>query len=319
MNDNYSEEPLKIFSLNGNVPLAKKIAKVFGCELGECSIKNFSDGEIAISIEESVRGVNTYLIQSTNKPVNDYYMELLIMIDAMRRASAKTINVVLPYYAYARQDRTSKPHEPITAKLIANLLVEAGVTRVLTLDLHTVQVQGFFDIPVDNLFTIPLFARYYLDKGMCGDEYVVVSPKNSGIQRSRSLAEYLETTLAIVDQGENPEDEGYVIGDVQGKTCIMVDDILNTGETFAQAAELLLHSGAKGVYACASHALFNSHSKEVLEEAPIKDICVTDSCLTEEAKHPRQTTYITCSELIGEALKRIHDNTPVSPLFRLQK
>lgn len=319
MNDNYSEEPLKIFSLNGNVPLAEKIADVFGCELGKCSIKQFSDGEIAISIEESVRGVHTYLIQSTNKPVNDYYMELLIMIDAMRRASAKTINVVLPYYAYARQDRTSKPHEPITAKLIANMLVEAGVTRVLTLDLHTVQVQGFFDVPVDNLFTIPLFARYYLDKGMNGDDYVVVSPKNSGIQRSRSLAEYLETTLAIVDQGETPEEEGYVIGDVQGRNCIMVDDILNTGETFAKAAELLLAAGAKSVHACASHALFNSQAKDVLEAAPIEDICVTDSCLTDDNLHPRQTTYITCSELIGEALKRIHDNTPMSPLFRLQK
>ncbi|MDN6504430.1 MAG: ribose-phosphate diphosphokinase, partial [Tetragenococcus halophilus] len=233
------DESLKIFSLNGNIPLAKKVARVFGTELGKCSIKSFSDGEISISIEESVRGVDTFIIQATNRPVNDYYMELLIMIDAMKRASAKTINVVLPYYAYARQDRTANPHEPITAKLIANLIVEAGATRVLTLDLHTVQVQGFFDIPVDNLFTMPLFAQYYREKGMTDDDYVVVSPKNSGVQRARSLAEYLGTTIAIVDQGETEADEGYVIGDVQDKNCILVDDILNTGKTLANAADLL--------------------------------------------------------------------------------
>lgn len=319
MNENHTEEALKIFSLDGNVSLAQKIADVFGCQLGKSAIKTFSDGEIAINIEESVRGIDTYLIQSTNTPVNDYYMALLIMIDAMKRASAKTINVILPYYAYARQDRTSRPHEPITAKLIANLLVEAGATRVLTLDLHTVQVQGFFDIPVDNLFTTPLFARYYLDRGMQGDEYVVVSPKNSGVQRSRGLAEYLGTTLAIVDQDDDAQDDGYVIGDVEGKTCIMVDDILNTGHTFAKAARLLKEAGAKEVHACASHALFNADAKEVLENAPIEDICVTDSCLTEDTRHPKQATYITCSELIGEAMKRIHENTPMSPLFRLEK
>ena len=309
------DESLKIFSLNGNIPLAKKVARVFGTELGECSIKSFSDGEISISIEESVRGVDTFIIQATNRPVNDYYMELLIMIDAMKRASAKTINVVLPYYAYARQDRTANPHEPITAKLIANLIVEAGATRVLTLDLHTVQVQGFFDIPVDNLFTMPLFAQYYREKGMMDDDYVVVSPKNSGVQRARSLAEYLDTTIAIVDQGETEADEGYVIGDVQGKNCILVDDILNTGKTLANAAELLKANGANKVYACASHALFSDGAKEVLEQSEILDICVTDSCLTEKEQQPQNASYITCSKLLGEGVKRIHENTPMSPLF----
>lgn len=309
------DESLKIFSLNGNIPLAKKVARVFGTELGECSIKSFSDGEISISIEESVRGVDTFIIQATNRPVNDYYMELLIMIDAMKRASAKTINVVLPYYAYARQDRTANPHEPITAKLIANLIVEAGATRVLTLDLHTVQVQGFFDIPVDNLFTMPLFAQYYREKGMMDDDYVVVSPKNSGVQRARSLAEYLDTTIAIVDQGETEADEGYVIGDVQDKSCILVDDILNTGKTLANAAELLKANGANKVYACASHALFSDGAKEVLEQSEILDICVTDSCLTEKEQQPQNASYITCSKLLGEGVKRIHENTPMSPLF----
>ena len=319
MVEKYEDESLKIFSLNGNVPLAEKIAKEFGSKLGKCAIKQFSDGEIAISIEESVRGSHIYLIQSTNEPVNDYYMELLIMIDAMKRASAKTINVVLPYYAYARQDRTARPHEPITAKLIANMLVEAGATRVLTLDLHAVQVQGFFDIPVDNLFTIPLFARYYKDKQMEGDDYVVVSPKNSGVGRARSLSEYLNTTLAIVDQDESLEDDGYVIGDVAGKKCILVDDILNTGATFAKAAVLLKEAGAKEVYICASHALFSATAKENLDNAPIEDVCVTDSCLTDESRHPEKVTYITCSELMGEAVRRIHENTAMSPLFRLDE
>ncbi|EOT39907.1 ribose-phosphate diphosphokinase [Enterococcus columbae] len=308
---------LKIFSLNGNQPLAEKIAKAFGQELGKCVVRQFSDGEIAINIEESVRGVDTFIIQSTNQPVNDYYWELLIMIDAMKRASAKTINVVLPYYAYARQDRTAKPHEPITAKLIANMLTKAGATRVLTLDLHTVQVQGFFDIPVDNLFTIPLFAKHYLSLEMSGDDYVVVSPKNSGVQRARSLAEYLGSTLAIVDQSSEYEAGGYVIGDVKGKKCIMVDDILNTGQTFVKASELLLAEGAVEIYACASHALLSQGASDCLSQSAIKDICVTDSCYVDESRQPKQLTYITCADLMGEALRRIHENTPMSPLFRL--
>lgn len=316
---NYEEKPLKIFSLNGNRPLAEKIAAVFGTKLGECSIKQFSDGEISISIEESVRGVHVYLIQATNQPVNDYYMELLIMIDALKRASAKTINVVLPYYAYARQDRTAKPHEPITAKLIANMLQEAGATRVLTLDLHTVQVQGFFDIPVDNLFTMPLFAKYYRDLNMVGDDYVVVSPKNSGVQRARSLGEYLNTTLAIVDQEESDPNGGYVIGDVTGKTCIMVDDILNTGGTMVNAARFLKEAGAKEVYACASHALLSPPAKELIENSDIKSLCVTDSCLTDESRQPNNMVYITCAELMGAAVKVIHENKPMSPLFKLEE
>lgn len=319
MGEQYQDQSLKIFSLNGNEPLAEKIAAVFGTKLGQCAIKQFSDGEISISIEESVRGAHVYLIQATNQPVNDYYMELLIMIDAMKRASAKTINVVLPYYGYARQDRTARPHEPITAKLIANMLQEAGATRILTLDLHTVQVQGFFDIPVDNLFTMPLFAKYYREKKMYGDDFVVVSPKNSGVNRTRSLAEYLNTTLAIVDQEESDENGGYVIGDVTGKTCIMVDDILNTGNTFKVAAKLLKEAGAKEVYACASHALLSPPAKENLESAGITNICVTDSCLTDPSRHPNNLTYITCGELMGEAVKRIHENTPMSPLFRLEE
>ena len=226
----------------------------------------------------------------------------------------------MPYYGYARQDRTAKPHEPITAKLIANLLSDAGATRVLTLDLHTVQVQGFFDIPVDNLFTMPLFAHYYRRRGMVGDDYVVVSPKNSGVQRARSLAEYLDTAIAIVDVAEegNPE-SGYVIGDVEGRCCIMVDDILNTGEVFSNASKTLKKAGAKEVVACASHGLLSPPAKENLDAADIKDICITDSVLTDPERHPEKLSIISCSVLMGEAVKRIHQNESVSPLFTMEQ
>lgn len=314
-----TRDKFKVFSLNGNQPLAEKIVEVCGVTLGKSTVKQFSDGEIAINIEETVRGYDVYLIQSTNDPVNDNYMELLIMIDAMKRASARTINVVLPYYGYARQDRTARPHEPITAKLIANLLTDAGATRVLTLDLHTVQVQGFFDIQVDNLFTMPLFAHYYRKRGMVGDDYVVISPKNSGVSRARSLAEYLDTTIAIVDEVEegNPE-TGYVIGDVKGKTCIMVDDILNTGEVFVTASKTLVQEGAKEVVCCASHGLLSPPAKANLDNTEIKDICITDSVSVSEDRHPEKLSVISCAELLGEALKRIHSNQSVSPLFTME-
>jgi len=245
---------------------------------------------------------------------------LLIMIDALKRASAKTINVVLPYYGYARQDRTAKPREPITAKLVANLLEEAGATRLLTLDLHTVQVQGFFDIPVDNLFTMPLFAHHYRQQQLTGEEIVVVSPKNSGVQRARSLSEYLDATLAIIDQDEvDGVRSGYVIGEVKGKTCILVDDILNSGSTMATAAEILKENGAKCIYACASHGLLSKGAKAILDASPIEQICVTDSVFISEERKPVALNIVSCGELMGEAVKRIHENTPMSPLFRLEE
>lgn len=320
MTHTYKDETLRIFSLNANRPLAEKIAEVIGTELGKSTSRQFSDGEIQVNIDESIRGDHVYLIQSTNLPVNDHLMELLIMIDALKRASAKTINVVLPYYGYARQDRTAKPREPITAKLVANMLEEAGATRVLTLDLHTVQVQGFFDIPVDNLFTMPLFAHHYRDAGLVGEDIVVVSPKNSGVQRARSLSEYLDATLAIIDQEEiDGIRSGYVIGNIEGKTCILVDDILNTGETIVTAAKILEDHGAKRIFACASHGLLAKNAKELLDQSPIEQICVTDSVFLADDHKPNALNVVSCAELMGEAVKRIHENTPMSPLFRLEK
>lgn len=320
MTQKYEDSTLRIFSLNANRPLAEKIAKVVGTKLGESTVRQFSDGEIQINIEESIRGDHVYVVQSTNLPVNDHLLELLIMIDALKRASAKTINVVLPYYGYARQDRTAKPREPITAKLVANMLEEAGATRVLTLDLHTVQVQGFFDIPVDNLFTMPLFAHHYREQKLVGENIVVVSPKNSGVQRARSLSEYLDSTLAIVDQEEvDGERSGYVIGNVQGKTCILVDDILNTGDTLITAAKILKEQGAKTILACASHGLFAKGAKEKLDASDIDQICVTDSVFISDDRKPECVKIVSCGELMGEAVKRIHENTPMSPLFHLEE
>ena len=307
---------LKLFSLSSNPEIAEKIAEASGLPLGKVSSRQFSDGEIMINIEESVRGDDIYIIQSTSNPVNDYLWELLIMIDACKRASANSVNVVMPYFGYARQDRIAASREPITAKLIANMLVKAGVNRILTLDLHAVQVQGFFDIPVDNLFTMPLFAEYYNEKGFTGSDIVVVSPKNSGVKRARGLAEYLDAPIAIIDyaQDDAEREEGYIIGEVEGKTAIIVDDILNTGKTFAEAAKILERAGVKDIYAVASHGLFGGRAAEILNVAPIKEILVTDSVATKE-KVPTNVKYISASKLIANAITRIFERQPLSPLF----
>lgn len=304
--------PMKIFSLTANLPLAEKISEYIGVPLGKMSSNTFSDGEIQINVEESVRGTEVYVIQSTNNSVNDHWMELLIMVDALKRASAKSINIVMPYYGYARQDRTAKPREPITAKLVANMLVKAGADRLLTLDLHTVQLQGFFDVPVDNLFTEPLFANDYLARGLCGDKVVVVAPKNSGVKKARTLAGYLDSPLAIVDDRKEAE---QVIGDVAGKTCIMIDDILSLGHTLTKAAHVLDRAGAKEIYACVSHGLFAGNAIALVNEAPFKELLITDSVYVEHPELIERLKFCTCSELMGEGIKRIHEKLPMSPLF----
>ncbi|MBZ2115639.1 ribose-phosphate diphosphokinase [Streptococcus gordonii] len=317
MND---KKNMKLFSLNSNHAIAEKIAKAAGVPLGKLSSRQFSDGEIQVNIEESVRGFDVFIIQSTSFPVNNHLMELLIMVDACNRASANSVNVVIPYFGYARQDRTAAPREPITAKLVANMLVKAGVNRVLTLDLHAVQVQGFFDIPVDNLYTVPLFAKHYCDKGLSGDDVVVVSPKNSGVKRARSLAEHLDAPIAIIDyaQDDAHRNEGYIIGEVAGKKAILIDDILNTGRTFTEAAKIVDREGATEIYAVSSHGLFVDGATEKLDAVPIKEILVTDSVDTKE-KTPKNIQYITASELIADAIVRIQERKPVSPLFAYNK
>lgn len=313
----YQDPKLLLFSLSSNQELAQKISEKTGVHLGKLTTKQFADGEVYVELGESVRNRDVYIIQSTSFPVNDHLWELLITIDACRRASAHSVNVVVPYFGYARQDRTANPHEPITAKLVANMLVKAGISRILTLDIHAVQVQGFFDVPVDNLFTIPLFADYYKEKGLVGDEVVVVAPKNSGIKRARSLASILNAPLAIVDyngKDERNRENGYLIGNVDGKKTILVDDILTEGITFCNAATVLKNSGASEIYACSSHGLFLPGSSERLNDSPIKEILITDS-VNSKNSIPDSIKFLSCSSLIADAIIRIHEGRPVSPLF----
>lgn len=276
----YSDSKLKIFALSSNRPLAEKIADEVGVELGDINISQFADGEIKVNIDESIRGDHVYLVQSTSYPVNDHLMELLIAIDALRRASAKTINVVIPYYGYARQDRKAQPREPITAKLVANMLVQAGVDRLVTLDLHAAQIQGFFDIPMDHLLGAPLLANYFIDNHLEGDDVVVVSPDHGGVTRARKLAEFLKSPIAIIDKRRpkaNVAEIMNIVGEVQGKTCVIIDDMIDTAGTITLAADALMEKGAKDIYVCCTHPVLSGPAISRLEASPIKKVIITDS------------------------------------------
>ncbi|WP_125546614.1 ribose-phosphate diphosphokinase [Levilactobacillus lindianensis] len=314
----YFDPKLKIFALNSNKPLAEKIASEVGVELGKTSVDRFSDGEIRINIEQSVRGCHVYVIQSTSAPVNDNLMELLIMIDALRRASAATINVVIPYYGYARQDRKARSREPITAKLVANMLQTAGVTRVLALDLHAAQIQGFFDVPVDHLMGAPLLADYFLTNGLDKDA-VVVSPDHGGVTRARALAEFLKAPIAIIDKRRpraNVAEIMNIIGDVKGKRCIMIDDMIDTAGTITLGSRALMEAGATEVYASCTHPVLSGPAIERIEKSPIKKLVVTDSIQLTADKQIDKIQQISVGPLIGQAIKRINENRPVSPLFK---
>ena len=318
MGKHYKDPKLKIFSLSSNRPLAEKIAEAVGLELGKISISRFSDGEVKVNVEESIRGAHVYIVQSTSDPVNDNLMELLIMIDALRRASAKTINVVMPYYGYARQERKAQSREPITAKLVANMITIAGADRVLTLDLHAPQIQGFFDIPVDHLIGVPLLADYFLEKGLFGEDVVVVSPDHGGVVRARKLADFLKSPIAIIDKRRprpNVSEVMNIIGDVAGKKCIIIDDMIDTAGTITLAAAALLDKGADSVYACCTHAVLSGPAVERLDESDIREVIVTDSIQQPEGRHLDKLQTISVGTLVGEAIKRIHENRSVSPLF----
>ena len=319
MGKHYKDPKLKIFSLSSNRPLAEKIAEAVGLELGKISISRFSDGEVKVNVEESIRGAHVYIVQSTSDPVNDNLMELLIMIDALRRASAKTINVVMPYYGYARQERKAQSREPITAKLVANMITIAGADRVLTLDLHAPQIHGFFDIPVDHLIGVPLLADYFLEKGLFGEDVVVVSPDHGGVVRARKLADFLKSPIAIIDKRRprpNVSEVMNIIGDVAGKKCIIIDDMIDTAGTITLAAAALLDKGADSVYACCTHAVLSGPAVERLDESDIREVIVTDSIQQPEGRHLDKLQTISVGTLVGEAIKRIHENRSVSPLFQ---
>ncbi|AIM16608.1 MULTISPECIES: ribose-phosphate diphosphokinase [Neobacillus] len=317
MSNQYLDPNLKVFSLNSNMPLAREIAKVIGVELGKCSVTRFSDGEIQINIEESIRGCDVFVIQSTNQPVNENIMELLIMIDALKRASAKTINIVMPYYGYARQDRKARAREPITAKLVANLLETAGATRVLCLDLHAPQIQGFFDIPIDHLMGVPILADYFKNKELSGD-VVIVSPDHGGVTRARKMAERLKAPIAIIDKRRprpNVAEVMNIVGNIEGKIAILIDDIIDTAGTITLAANALVENGAKEVYACCTHPVLSGPAIERIQNSKIKELVVTNSISLPEEKKIEKIISLSVAPLIGEAIIRIHEEQSVSTLF----
>jgi len=314
----YSDAKLKIFTGNANPELARAIADHVGIPLGNASVIRFSDGEVRIKIDESVRGCDVFVVQPTSNPANEHLMELLIMIDALKRASAKSINVVMPYYGYARQDRKQRAREPITAKLIADLLQTAGVNRCVTMDLHAGQIQGFFNIPVDHLLGEKILADYFLQKGL--EDIVIVSPDMGGVGRARGMAERLGASIAIIDKRRpepNVAEVMNIIGKIDGKTAIMIDDMIDTAGTITLGAKALIEWGAREVYACAIHPVLSGPAMTRLEDSVIKEVVVTNSIkLTEEKQSEcSKLSVLSIAPLIGDAIIRIHEEESISTLF----
>jgi ribose-phosphate pyrophosphokinase len=309
---------VKVFSGTSNPPLAKSICDYIGIELGKCTIKAFPDGETFVKIEENVRGEDVFVVQSTSPPTNHHLMEMFIMMDALRRASASRITAVLPFYGYARQDRKDQPRVPITAKLVANLLVAAGANRVLTMDLHAQQIQGFFDIPVDHLYAAPVMYDYLRRKSL--PDLVVVSPDVGGLKMAHAYSQVLEAGLAIVAKRRKSADSVEslaIIGEVRKKTVLMVDDLTETAGTLTTAAALLCKKGAKAVYACVSHAILNDLGIERLRKSNIDELITTDTVLRPVVDGVKITT-LSVAGLLGEAIKRIHSNSSVTSLFEFK-
>ncbi|MBX5436594.1 MAG: ribose-phosphate diphosphokinase [Alicyclobacillaceae bacterium] len=310
------DNELALFTGNANRELAQEIADHIGVPLGECYVGRFSDGEVQIKLGESVRGTNVFVIQPTSAPVNEHLMELLIMIDALKRASARTINVVIPYYGYARQDRKARARDPITAKLVANLLDKAGANRVICMDLHVGQIQGFFDIPLDHLVAMPILANYFKKKRL--ENPVVVSPDPGSVARARAFAERLGASLAIIDKRRpeaNVAEVMNIIGDIEGKTAILVDDMIDTAGTITLGAKALLERGARGVYACCTHPVLSGDGVKRLAESDIIEVVVTNTITLPPEKRIDKIKVLSVAELIAEAILRVHTNRSISQLF----
>ncbi len=312
---------LQIFTGNANPTLANEIVTKLGIQLGKAEVSRFPDGELHVKIEENVRGQDVFVIQPTCHPVHDHLMELLVMIDALHRASAGRITAVIPYYSYARQDRKTRPREPITAKLVANLLVQAGADRILTMDLHAGQIQGFFDIPVDHLEAAPILADYFKLKDL--SRAVVVSPDVGGTTRARNFAGYLNKPIAIIDKyraSETSVEIMHIVGNVKGKTAIIVDDMIDTAGSVIKGSQAILNAGAKEVFVCATHPIFADPAKERLEkywqENLFQEVVVTDTIPIPSEKRLPCIKILSVSELFSEAIKRIHYNQSISALFR---
>nr|WP_245411519.1 ribose-phosphate pyrophosphokinase [Alkalicoccus urumqiensis] len=310
-------EEMKLFTLNSNRALAEEIAQELDMEIGASSITRFSDGEVQIRIEETVRGFDTYLIQSTSEPGSEYLMELLIMIDALKRASARSINIVIPYYGYSRQDRKARSREPITAKLIANLLEAAGATRVLTLDLHAAQVQGFFNIPVDELRANRLLTEYFQKKNLTN--VTVVAPENAGTSRARKLADQLDAPIAFLDKqrGNAPGAvQGVnVIGDIEGRSAIIIDDMIDTARTVTTGSMALLENGAKEVFACCTHGVLSEPAVSRIRESSLKEVIITNSIFQPPQKRDERIITLSVGRLFAEGIRRVQSNESVSTLF----
>lgn len=312
---------LKLFSGNSNKELAEKIAAHMGIELGNAEVYNFSDGETFININENVRGCDIFLIQSTSNPVDKNLMELLIMIDAMKRASARRITAVIPYYGYARQDRKTASRVPITAKLVADLITTAGAERVLSMDLHAGQIQGFFNIPVDHLYAVPVLVDYIIkEKNYDPSELVVVSPDAGAVERSRAFAKHLGATLAIIDKRRikaNVAEIMNVIGDVKNKRAIMLDDMIDTAGTITQGAAALMNNGAMEIIAMSTHGVLSGAAMEKIDASPIKELIITDTIDQKNKQHAMSSKIkiLSVANILGEAIKRIHDEDSVSSLF----
>jgi ribose-phosphate pyrophosphokinase len=309
---------LKIFTGNANQALASEIASHLGRKVGEASVKHFSDGEIYLQIQENVRGMDVFVVQPTCTPVERNLLELLLMIDALKRASAERITAVLPYYGYARQDRKDKPRVPISAKLVASLLETAGANRILSLDLHAAQIQGFFNVPVDHLFAAPVLIEYFRGAEI-NDNLIVVSPDAGGVERARAFAKRLNKPLAIIDKRReemNVAEVMHIIGDVEGKHCLIVDDLIDTAGTLVKGAEALLANGAKAVSATATHAVLSGPAVQRIEESSIEEVVLTNSIpLSREAARCSRIRVLSVASLLARAIQSIHEETSVSTLF----
>ena len=307
---------VKIFSLTSNVELAQEIADAVGVPLSSCDVLHFADGEINVQINETVRGHNIFVVQPTSAPVNDHLMELLIMCDALKRASAKSINLVIPYYGYSRQDRKARSRQPISAKLVADLLQVAGADRVITMDIHAAQEQGFFDIPVDNFMGLPILSNYVMDKHL--DNLVVVSPDHGGTTRAREFAKVLDTTIAIIDKRRpepNKAEVMNIIGDVKGKTCLLVDDMCDTCGTLTIGAEALMKAGATEVYAACTHGVLSDPAIERIQNSCIKELIITNTIKLAESKKIDKIKVLSVGQLLGHGILRILSDEPLSGLF----
>ena len=306
----------KVFTGNAHTELAEEITSIMGKTLGKATVTKFSDGEISVNLWETVRGVDVYIIQPTCDPVNDNLMELLIMIDSVKRASAGRINAVIPYYGYARQDRKAKARDPITAKLVANLLVAAGADRVLTMDLHANQIQGYFDIPVDHLVGMPIIAKYFKEKNL--DDVCIVSPDPGSVTRARNMAEFFNCPIAIVDKRRpepNKSEIMNIIGDIEGKNCIILDDMIDTAGTITNAANVIKEMGAKNVYAGATHGILSGPAIERIQSSQICELALLNTVPVKDEKLIDKMTMLSVAPLFAEAMTRVFTNGSISKLF----